>query len=316
MRREHVFHVLGSYPAVRNEAPRDVVALGRELGVRPVPFVRSGREIPAHEPRARGVVDPVCVGSRAEDQAGVEFPAAVRVERIVGDERAEVGRAEVLFFRTERVVKVEAVGAELVRIYRHRVVGQFLCDPVVSAYRLEPPDFIPVVERDAVRFVCAVFLEQRAEAQDAFPGTLDIREHEDDEVLLAEPSRDRRPASGSRSVVHERICRDDTRVRRYRLGGRHADVRRVYPCRRPDAVCAVDAGAERGAERVAGEVDLEVRDHAFVFLRIFAGVFDRQFFDVDAAVVGPGDHGGAVGAGFFSYEYSRAGHNSVSFFHR
>ena len=64
----------------------------------------------------------------------------------------------------EGVVKVKVIKAEAVRHEHHRIIRNAFCDPVVAANGLEPPDFVGVVEGDAVHLVGAVLFQKPAQA--------------------------------------------------------------------------------------------------------------------------------------------------------
>ena len=59
---------------------------------------------------------------------------------------------------SKRVVKIERVGPELIRIHNHDIIRHFLCDPVMPSDRFHPPDLFLIVKSDPVRFICAIFL--------------------------------------------------------------------------------------------------------------------------------------------------------------
>ncbi len=167
----------------------------------------------------------VGVGMRAERRAWIERrkPLHRQVKVVARDEFAQVGGAHAVLLCAERVVEVELVDAELVRHRHIAVVGHALGNPVVAADRFEPPDLVRVTERDAVAFVRAVFLEQRAEPLDAFARGRDVGQHHGHEILFTQTARHGRLVAVlafralRRHVFDERVGAEHTLVRGDRL---------------------------------------------------------------------------------------------------
>ena len=90
MRREEIFHILHRDLAIGHQRPGNIVALGAELGVRAVPAVGQGTEESPHEPGARGVVDVIHVGVRAENVARVEGTVLIQVKAVIPDKLAQI----------------------------------------------------------------------------------------------------------------------------------------------------------------------------------------------------------------------------------
>ena len=153
--------------------------------------------------------------------------------RAACDELAQVGGAHAVLLLAEGVVEVELVDAQLVRHRHIAVVRHALGNPMVAADRFEPPDLARVTERDTVGFVCAVFLEQRAEALHAFARRLDVRQHDGHEILFAQAAGHGRLIAVlafralRRHIFDERIGAEHALVRGDRLGRAHRDVRFV-----------------------------------------------------------------------------------------
>ena len=234
---------------------------------------------------------------------------------VLRNELPQIGGAEILPPLAERVVQIEGIHDELIRRENADVVRDAPRHPVMPADRLEPPDLIRVVERDAVRFVGAVLFEQGRQPEHALPRRADVGQHEHDDILLADAAGGVRLAAFLRLFVfHERIRRQHTGIRGDRLRGSHADVRRVDPGRRPDPVLRVDARTGGVAQGILGQFDLEVREDGLVFLRLILRLDDDHLLDVEEAVVRAGDHGGAVVRGVLSDQNGGAGHGVVSFY--
>lgn len=164
------------------------------------------------------------------------------------DEVAHVGTAHVVDLLADAVFDVELVNAELIRHRHVAVIWHAACDPVVAAYCLEPPDLVRIAECDAVHLVRAILLEQRAQACDALARGLDIRQHDGEEVLLANAAGDLRLVVRVARlalrwhILDERVGTEHALVRRERLGGAHRHVRFVHAGFAPDPLLAVAFG--------------------------------------------------------------------------
>ena len=261
----------------------------------------------------------VGVGMRAERRAWIERrkPLHRKVEVVARDEFAQVGGAHAVLLCAERVVEVELVDAELVRHRHIAVVGHALGNPVVAADRFEPPDLVRVTKRDAVAFVRAVFLEQRAEPLDAFARGRDVGQHHGHEILFTQTARHGRLVAVlafralRRHVFDERVGAEHTRVRGDRLRGRHGHVRLVDAGFAPHA-----GGGERVRrlgvlQRIRRQVDRQMAVHAGVGARLVLRPHDDEFLVVERTgfvVFVAGDDRGAVVAGPFAYKDCCARH--------
>ena len=319
VQRERVIHVFDCDLVVGLAAPRNVVGGGRQVGVGAIPCLVERVEIAFDRPRARRVVHVVHVGMRAERLARIEFAvgAPAEVQMVAAHEFAQVGGAHVIVLVAERVIEVEVVDAQTVRVHHVAVVGHAARDPVVAAHGLEPPDLARIAESDAVAFVRAVFLEQRAKALHAFACAVDVRQHDGDEVFLANAAGHRgfviRAAFGTLCgrVRHERVGAEHTRVRGDRLRGRHGHVRLVDAGFAPHA-----GGGERVRrlgvlQRIRRQVDRQMAVHAGVGARLVLRPHDDEFLVVERTgfvVFVAGDDRGAVVAGPFAYKDRCARH--------
>ena len=59
---------------------------------------------------------------------------------------------------TQGVIQIEAVHPELIRHEDNDLVGNAPRQPVMAADAFQPPDFVLVIEGDAVRFIGTVLL--------------------------------------------------------------------------------------------------------------------------------------------------------------
>ena len=199
---EQVSHIGGVYLAVRHHGPGDVVALGGELGVLPVPAVGVWGQPAAHKPGTRGVVDVVHRAAGAEDVPRVEDAVLIQVEVVFRDELPQILRAQVGLLLTEGVLQVEAVHGKLVRRDGDHVVGDLAGHPVVAADGLKPPDLVFVIDGDAVGLIGAVLLQKLRKALHALARGMDIGQDEQDDVFLPDAAGNLLLAAGFGLLVN------------------------------------------------------------------------------------------------------------------
>ena len=72
---------------------------------------------------------------------------------VVLDKIIQVGGAKVVLFGAKCVFQIKLVNAKLVGHHHIGIVRNALSDPVVPADGLQPPDFVHVLERNAVYLV-------------------------------------------------------------------------------------------------------------------------------------------------------------------
>ena len=184
----------------------------------------------------------------------------------------------------------------------------------MPADRFHPPDLVLVVECDTVRFIRAVLFQKRRKPQYAFARCADIRQHEHDDILLADAARHILFLFRLCLLIpHQRVRREHARVTGDRLRRGHADVRFVYAGRRPHAVLRIDARTRGIAHRVCGKLDREMSDHGRIGSLLLPRLNGDELLDVEASVVGTGDHCGVVVAGFFADQNCGAGHMRILF---
>ena len=88
------------------------------------------------------------------------------------------------------VIQVKIVNTELVRHHHVTVIRNTLCDPVMSADGLKPPDLVDVLERDTVHLVSPVLLQKTSEADHTFSRAADIRKRDVHKVFLTDSTDD------------------------------------------------------------------------------------------------------------------------------
>ena len=320
VRAEHVLYVLDRHLALGLTGPRDVIAVRAVVGLGAVPHLVVRVEEPLHDPCARRVVHVIRVGVRAEGITRVErrrrFDGQIKV--IALDEFDQILGAHVVLLLTEGVIEVEFVDAELVRHRHIRFVGHALGDPVMATDGFHPPNLVGVRERDTVHLIGAVFLKKVAKPLHALTRGGDVRQHDGQEVLLADAAGHGRlvirvtfpPAC--RPVFHKRVGAEHALVGGQRFGGAHGHVRLVDAGLAPDAFLQVGVRHCGVLQRIVGQVNGQVADDAAVFARLFIGLDDDEPLRVEFAVGGilvAGDDGRTVIAGVLADQNRGACHS-------
>ena len=102
----------------------------------------------------------------------------------------EVGRTHMLLLLGKSIIQVKIVNTKLVRHHHITVIRNTLCDPVMSADGLKPPDLVDVLERDTVHLVSPVLLQKTSEADHTFSRAADIRKRDVHKVFLTDSTDD------------------------------------------------------------------------------------------------------------------------------
>ena len=240
----------------------------------------------------------------AEGETRIEGVVLVQVQMILFNEASEIGGAHELLLRTEGILEIEVIDPELVRHDDILVIRHTTCHPVVTTDRLEPPDFVHILEADAVHLIGAVLREQAAETLDAFSCGVDIRKDQEDDILLTDTARDLRCILIARLVGHERIRSEYTCIRGDGLGRGHRDVRTVHAGRGPDPL-ALHGVRHRGiAERILRQRNLHMAQHRAVYPRLLGRLHHNPLLRCEltrTGIIVPGNHRRAIIARVFTY---------------
>ena len=289
---------------LRHEGPWEVVAHRSEVCIRAIPAVRARVEVTEQRPGTRCVVGVVRIIVAAEGEAWIEGVALIQIQMILLNERTEIRGAHELLLRTEGILEIEVIDAELVRHDDILVVRYATCHPVVSADGLEPPDLIHILEADAVHLIGAVLREQAAETLDALSSRVDIRKDQEDDILLADPTGLLRCMLIARLEGDERISTEYTCVRGDGLSGGHRDVFTVHAGSRPDALTLHGVRHRGIAERILRQRNLHMAQHRAVYPRLLGRLHHNPLLRCELSCTGiivPGDHRRAIIARVFTY---------------
>ena len=295
MGRQHVLYILGRDLLLGHHAPGQIVGARRKVGVGAVPYEGVGIEIPC----AGGVVNVVGVVVAAEGIPRVQRTVLGQVEVILFDKVTQISRAHEVLLLAQGVVQVQCVQAQLVRHDDIDIVGYAAGHPVVAADGLQPPNLVHILEGNAVHLIGAVLFQQAAQAAGTLAGGAHVGQHKVDDIFLADAALDQRV-----SAQHARVGGDG-------LGRGHADVGSVHTAGRPQALALHGVGHGSHPQAVAGQGDLDARNHGFVDSRVVLRLEHGKFFRgkmAGAGIVVAGDHRGAVIRRIFADQNGSASH--------
>ena len=145
---------------------------------------------------------------------------------MIGDKRLEIRGADEIALFAEGVLEIKLVDPKLIGHYDVAVVRHAARDPMVTADRFHPPDFVSVGKGDAVHFVGAELFEEAAEAQHAFPRACDVGQHEGHKIFFADAAGffDTVRRRVSWQEMDQRICAEHPFVGSDGFGRGHRDV--------------------------------------------------------------------------------------------
>ena len=334
MRSHQKRDILDRHAVLRPAAPRNIIGYRRVPSSRRIPIL-ARVQITLHIPSARGVVNMVFCRARAEQRARIELlrePHAIAhavahaaVKMILADELHQIGAAHMIAGIAERILYIEIVKPQLVGNRGIAVIRHTLGNPMVSANRLHIPHVVHIRNGDAVRLIRAEPFQQLAQPTHAFTRGMHVRQHQRDEILLADTTGDFRPviiiagiAMGRLQFDH-RISTEHPLVHRDRLGRAHRDIALADPAFRENSAAGQRVRDNAVAAWVARQVDAHVAQFAAVMPRLVARIDGDEAFRVVAArtgIVVAGDHGRAVDSGGFSDKKRSTRHDSTVGRHR
>ena len=208
----------------------------------------------------------------AEGQPRIEIRPRIQGQAVLFHELPQILRAEVFLLLPIGVREVEMVQAKLVGHDDHPVIRYPPGDPVVPADGFQPPDFPGVREGHAVGFIGAVLLQQRAGAQHAFPGRVNVGEDQSHQVLFTDSPGDLFGAAVFLFLVPDiGVCADNPGVAGDGLRGGHGHVGLIDAAGRPYAVGLCHIGAVGIAHGVPRELHSQVGDDCFVSGGLLSG---------------------------------------------
>ena len=312
--RENVLHILHRHLALRHKGPGDVVTVGRKIRMLPFPAVAGGTEHLSHKPGPGGIVNMVGIRVGAEAVPGIEHAIVTGVQVVLRNEGLQIPGAQVFPALAKGIRKIKPIQSELVGHNDAFVVRHPAGNPVVTADGLHPPDLFVIVEGNAIGLISTVLLQELSQPHNALPGRMDIGQHQNHQVLLADSPRDiLLPAALGLPVLHHRVRPQNSGIGRDGLRGGHAHVGLVDARCGPNTLGPVHIGAGGIAHGVLRQLDGQMADDAFVCAGLLFRVHRHQLFHVKVTVIRSGDHGRAVIAGVSAYKNGCAGHSLLSF---
>lgn len=250
----------------------------------------------------------------AEAVPGIEHAIVTGVQVVLRNEGLQIPGTQVFPALAKGIRKIKPIQSELVGHNDTFIVRHPAGNPVVTADGLHPPDLFVIVEGNAIGLISTVLLQELSQPHNALPGRMDIGQHQNHQVLLADSPRDiLLPAALGLPVLHHRVRPQNSGIGRDGLRSGHAHVGLVDARCGPNTLGPVHIGAGGIAHGVLRQLDGQMADDAFVCAGLLFRVHRHQLFHVKVTVVRSGDHGRAVIAGVSAYKKGCAGHMYLSF---
>ena len=110
-----------------------------------------------------------------------------------------------LVLLSQCIGEIEGINAQLIRNYYIAVIRYLFGHPVMSSNGLKPPDFIFILESDAVHFIGAELFMQLTKADYPFPCGMNVRQHDGQIIFFTDSS------------FYQRVSPQHSRIRGYRF---------------------------------------------------------------------------------------------------
>ncbi len=156
----------------------------------------------------------------------------------------------------------------------------------------QPPDFVHILESDAVHFVGAVLLQQASQPQYPFPSGPDVGQYQGQKVLFSNAS------------WHQGIGPQDPGIGSDGLRFRHGHVGGVDPRFPPDPFHSLGIGHGRISEGIVRQSDLHLGNHTFILPGLILRPDHDEFLGSKLPgrrILVPGHHGGSINGCILSY---------------
>ena len=123
-------------------------------------------------------------------------------------------------------------------------------------------------------------IQQAAQPLHALPGRVDIRQHQIDDILLADAAGHLRGIAHGRLVHHQRVSPQHAGVGGDGLGSGHAHIGGIDTGRSPDALALHSVWHGRHPHGIARQGDLHMGQHGFVNSRCTSHKFFPPKFQI------------------------------------
>ena len=216
---------------------------------------------------------------------------------VVLDKIIQVGGAKVVLFGAKCVFQIKLVNAKLVGHHHIGIVRHPARHPVMAADGFQPPDLVDVLERNAVHLVSAVFFQQLAQPQHALARSVDVRQYQINNVLLANAAGNFWLTVLGGDILHQRVSPQNAGVGSDGLGGGHADTGLVHAACGPDALALHGVGHCGHPHRAAGQLHFHMGKYRPVHGRVLLRGNDHELFGGEmpgTGIVIAGNHGRAI----------------------
>ena len=115
--------------------------------------------------------------SRIENILRLSLRADGKVQMMLCHKFLHVRGAHIFLLFRQGILDIEPVDAQLVGHHHICLVRHSSGNPVMSADGFQPPDFIHILESNAIHLVSTVLFQQAAQALYTFPSVVNIRKH-------------------------------------------------------------------------------------------------------------------------------------------
>ena len=169
------------------------------------------------------------------------------------------------------------IDSKLVRHYHIHIVRYSARHPVMSANRLQPPDFIPVLKSNSVHFISSVLLQKASQTLHAFSGTANIWQDNINNTLFSDSTCGFFFSILCRLINNQWVCAQYTRIGSDRLCGSHSDIRFIHTTCSPDTLTF--QGIRHGciSHRVIRQFNLHMGNLGFIFTRLLLRMNHNKF---------------------------------------
>ena len=124
----------------------------------------------------------------------IEHAILGQIQMVFPDKFSHVSGTQMLLLRTEGILQIESINTQLVRHHHIHLIRHFSRNPVMSSNGLQPPDFVLILERNAVHFISSVLLQQTSQTLHTFPCAVNVGKYQIYNIFLTD------------AAFYQRIC--------------------------------------------------------------------------------------------------------------
>ena len=203
---------------------------------------------------------------------------------ILGNKFLQVFGANKLSLFSEGIFEIEVVNSELIRHHYIGIVRHSSGNKMMTAYGLQPPDFIFIRKGNPVHFIGAVFFQKFSKAKNAFSCGVDIGKHQADHILFSDSADLLRLSVFRLLIDYKRVSGKYALIAGNGLGSGHGNIFTVYPCCTPDSLILINRIGHTGiTKRILGKRNPYMRKHGNIFFSLILRFNHNEFFSTENA---------------------------------